>query len=102
MGHITIKLVRSHFAVVKVETLLSACGVLSKHIQRQTSDKISNTYHTFMDGHTHDHVFVSSINLQSIMRLRQRKKRGLSQLDTNVFTIKISNLKPNRGEQDRF
>lgn len=33
-----------------------------------------NTHHTFMDGHTHNHVFVSSINLQSIMGLRWRKR----------------------------
>lgn len=29
-----------------------------------------------MDGHTHNHVFVSSINLQSIMRLKWRQGGG--------------------------
>lgn len=29
--------------------------------------------HTLMDGHTHNHVFVPSINLQSIMGLKQKK-----------------------------
>lgn len=33
-----------------------------------------NTHHTFMDGHTHNHVFVSSIDLQSIVGLRWRKE----------------------------
>lgn len=44
-----------------------------------------------MDGHTHNHVFVSSINLQSIMRLKWRQGGGEKKKENQGYLYLVFN-----------